>query len=120
MLSDKLNGASGISAGGIVVPVEKFKSLIAENVKSSGRELSLAHGFDAEKWDEFYGRTLTPDILSILMKGLPVLKINGDGIAFQTKDMYQQALVAIAGKVTSDVFARFVEEQTSASKPSEA
>ena len=120
MLSDKLNGASGIPAGGIVVPVEKFKNLIAENVKSSGLELASAHGFGAEKWIEFYGRTLTPDILSILMKGLPVLKINGDGITFQTTDMYQQALVAVAGKVTSDVFARFVEEQASDSRPSEA
>jgi hypothetical protein len=120
MLSDKLNGASGISAGGIVVPVEKFKSLIAENVKSSGLELASTHGFGAEKWNEFYERTLTPDILTVLMKGLPVLKINGDGIAFQTEEMYRQALVAVAGKVTSDVFARFVEEQTSALKPSEA
>lgn len=120
MLSDKLNGDSGISNGGIVVPVEMFKSLIAENVKSSGRELASSHGFGAEKWAEFYERTLTPDILTVLMKGLPVLKINGDGIAFQTKDMYQQALVAVAGKVTSDVFARFVEEQASASKQSEA
>ena len=118
MLSDKLNGASGVSAGGIVIPVEKFKSLIAENVKSSGRELASAPGYDAEKWDEFYGRTLTPDILTILMRGLPVLKINGDGIAFQTRDMCQQALAAVTGKVTSDVFARFVEEQSSASKPS--
>ena len=120
MLSDKQDGASGIPEGGIVVPVEKFKNLIAENVKSSGLELASAHGFGAEKWIEFYGRTLTPDILSILMKGLPVLKINGDGIAFQTMDMYQKALVAVAGKVTSDVFARFVEEQASASRPSEA
>lgn len=118
MLSDKLNGTSGIPAGGIVVPVEKFKNLIAENVKSSGLELASTHGYNVEQWNEFYGRTLTPDILSILMKGLPVLKINGDGIAFQTRDMYQQALVAVAGKVTSDVFARFVEEQASASKPS--
>ena len=120
MLSDKLNGASGVSAGGIVVPVEKFKSLIAENVKSSGREFASKYGLDSEKWDEFYGRTMTPDILSILMKGLPVLKINGDGITFQTMGMYQQALVAVAGKVASDMFARFVEEHNSASKPSEA
>ena len=120
MLSDKLNGASGVSAGGIVVPVEKFKSLIAENVKSSGREFASKYGLDSEKWDEFYGRTMTPDILSILMKGLHVLKINGDGIAFQTMGMYQQALDAVAGKVTSDMFARFVEERNSASKPSEA
>ena len=118
MLSDKLNGTSGIPAGGIVVPVEKFKNLIAENVKSSGLELASTHGYNVEQWNEFYGRTLTPDILSILMKGLPVLKINGDGIAFQTRDMYQQALVAVAGKVTSDVFARFVEERNSVSKPS--
>ena len=118
MLTDKLNGTSGIPASGIVVKVEKLKNLIAENVKSSGRELASAHGFGAEKWDEFYGRTMTPDILSILMKGLPVLKINGDGIAFQTRDMYQQALGAVAGKVTSDVFARFVEERNSVSKPS--
>ena len=120
MLSDKLNGASGVSAGGIVIPVEKFKSLIAENVKSSGREFASKYGLDSEKWDEFYGRTMTPDILSILMKGLPVLKINGDGIAFQTMGMYKQALDAVAGKVASDMFARFVEEQNSASKPSEA
>ena len=120
MLSDKLNGASGVSAGGIVVPVEKFKSLIAENVKSSGREFASKYGLDSEKWDEFYGRTMTPDILSILMKGLHVLKINGDGIAFQTMGMYKQALDAVAGKVASDMFARFVEERNSASKPSEA
>ena len=120
MLSDKLNGASGVSAGGIVVPVEKFKSLIAENVKSAGREFASKYGLDSEKWDEFYGRTMTPDILSILMKGLPVLKINGDGIAFQTMGMYKQALDAVAGKVASDMFARFVEERNSASKPSEA
>ena len=120
MLSDKLNGASGVSAGGIVIPVEKFKSLIAENVKSSGREFASKYGLDSEKWDEFYGRTMTPDILSILMKGLPVLKINGDGIAFQTMGMYKQALDAVAGKVASDMFARFVEERNSASKPSEA
>ena len=119
MLSDKLNGASGVSAGGIVIPVEKFKSLIAENVKSSGREFASKYGLDSEKWDEFYGRTMTPDILSILMKGLPVLKINGDGIAFQTMGMYKQALDAVAGKVASDMFARFVEERNSASKPSE-
>ena len=120
MLSDKLNGASGVSAGGIVIPVEKFKSLIAENVKSSGREFASKYGLDSEKWDEFYGRTMTPDILSSLMKGLPVLKINGDGIAFQTMGMYKQALDAVAGKVASDMFARFVEERDSASKPSEA
>ena len=52
------------------------------------------------------------------MRGLPVLKSNGDGIAFQTRDMCQQALAAVTGKVTSDVFARFVEEQASVSKPS--
>lgn len=93
----------------IVVSVEKFKELIGKSVKESGRKLAEQSEFGAEKWDGFYEQTLTPDILSILMKGLPVLKFVGDGIEFQTQEMYEQAVMAVSGKVTSDVFARFVE-----------
>ncbi len=114
---------SGIGANGIAmvtVPVEDFKRLIGDNVKASGMELAKNHGFSVDKWNEFYDKTLTPDILTILMKGLPVLKFNGNGINFQTREMYEQALVAVSGKVTSDVFARFVEEMTSTAKNIEA
>ena len=116
----KLHGGSSGSAGEIVVKVEQFKKLIADNVKASGRGLADSKGFGTGKWEEFYGRTLTPDILTVLMKGLPVLKLSGDGIVFQTKEMYEQALAAVSGKVTSDVFARFVEEQKSTEKKEDA
>ena len=119
-VTDRLAGSSDTSRGGVVVAVEEFKKLIADNVKASGGDLASKQGIDVGKWNEFYDRTLTPEILTVLMKGLPVLKFTGNGISFQTQEMYEQALVAVAGKVTSDVFARFVEETANtANKPQE-
>lgn len=114
ILREKLNAGVKSSDGRFIVPVEEFKKLIAENAGKSGRQMAENNGFDLDKWDKFYSDTLTPEILTILMKGLPVLKFTGDGIEFQTKDMYQQALGAVSMKVSSDVFARFVETMATA------
>ena len=120
-IASKLAGVNQNGIPTVTVSVEEFKQIIADNVLASGRDLAKAQGFEVDKWNEFYGRTLTPDILTVLMKGLPVLKFSGDGISFQTEDLYHQALVAVSGKVTSDVFARFVEEQgNSIVKPASA
>ena len=113
---EKMNAGVKSSDGRFIVPVDEFKRLIAENVQKTGRRMSEEHNLDVEKWDKFYSDTLTPEILSVLMKGLPVLKFTGDGIEFQTKDMYEQALGAVSMKVSSDVFARFVETIDSQAK----
>lgn len=111
----KLN-PSAAGNGKVFVQVEDFKRKISDAVKSSGLQLATSNNYSADEWNEFFDRTLTPDILTVLMKGLPVLKFSGNGIEFQTNDMYEQALLAVAGKVTSDVFARFVETKNNQAK----
>ena len=114
-IKDKLTVGFG-SNGKYVVSVEDFKKLISNNVKTSGAGFAKDNGYDIAKWDEFFTKTLTPEILAVLMKGLPVLKFVGNGIEFQTNEMYKQALDAVSMKVTSDVFARFVEAMNSQAK----
>lgn len=116
-VNEKLSGADLKKVGGVVVSVDEFKRLVGESVKESGKELAKENGFAVEKWDKFCEQTLTPDILTILMKGLPVLKFTGNGISFQTQELYQQALTAVAGKVASDVFGRFYETMNKVATP---
>lgn len=101
---------SGVKPNGkYIVPIEVFKNLVKDRALEMGSENAEKLGYPVLDWSKFFGETITPDILSLLMKGLPVLKFNGDGIEFQTKEMFDQALSIVAVKLSSDVFARFVE-----------
>lgn len=102
-------GNSLPSSGKYVVPVEKFKELIRNNALEEGKKMAAGLGVDVQKWQEFYANTLTPDILSLLMKGLPVLKFSGDGIEFQNEGLFNNAINVVSKKVSGDVFARFME-----------
>lgn len=114
-IKDKLT-VGFASNGKYIVSIDEFKKIIGENVLSTGRKFATDNKYDAETWNKFYAETLTPEILSVLMKGLPVLKFVGDNIEFQSNEMYKQALDAVSMKVTSDVFARFVETMKNQSK----
>lgn len=110
VIAEKLNPQEASSSSArMLVPVAEFKSIISANVRASGKENADRMGFEPGKWEEFFEKTLTPEILSLLMKGLPVLKFVGDSIEFQSNEMYEQAVNAVSAKVAGDVFARFVE-----------
>lgn len=101
---------------GISIPVDEFKKTIGENVMKTGCKFATDNKYDVETWNKFYVETLTPEILTVLMKGLPVLKFVGDNIEFQSNEMYKQAVDAVSMKVASDVFARFVETMKNQAK----
>lgn len=102
--------ATGRTANGkYVIPVDKFKELIYQKSLEAGKEIANNVGADVAKWEEFYAKTLTPDVMSLLMKGLPVLKFTGNGIEFQTQEMFNQSIEVVIKKVSGDVFARFME-----------
>lgn len=101
---------------GVSIPIEEFKKKIGENVLNTGRKFAVDNKYNVDMWNKFYSETLTPEVLSLLMKGLPVLKVVGDNIEFQSNEMYKQALDAVSMKVTSDVFARFVETMNNQAK----
>ena len=110
MMNVENKTGSGVKPNGkYIVPIEVFKNLVKDRALEMGSENAEKLGYPVLDWSKFFGETITPDILSLLMKGLPVLKFNGDGIEFQTKEMFDQALSIVAVKLSSDVFARFVE-----------
>ena len=86
-----------------------FKKEIRNRSLALGTENAMKNGLDKDEWKKFFEDTLTDGIIDILMKGLPVLKKSGENFMFQTAEMKENALKAVSIKVSSDVFARFVE-----------
>ena len=100
---------TGIQSGKYIVPIEKFKDFIYQNALDFGRGTAKDMDIPVEEWEGFFAKTLTRDILSTFMKGLPVLKFSGNGIEFQSKELFDQAVNVVTRKVGGDVFARFLE-----------
>lgn len=110
IIEGQLNGTC-ISNGEIyhVISVDEFKNAIRAFAKLKGTEMAEKLGKNTDDWDVFFEKTLTMEILDLLMKGLPVLKVVGENILFQSEEMKNNAISVVITKVTNDVFARFME-----------
>lgn len=113
IIEGQLNGTC-ISNGEIyhVISVDEFKNAIRAFAKLKGTEMAEKLGKNTDDWDVFFEKTLTMEILDLLMKGLPVLKVVGENILFQSEEMKNNAISVVITKVTNDVFARFMETHT--------
>lgn len=113
IVEGKLSGASSVNGEEYhVISIDEFKKTIRESAKLQGAEMAEKLGKNPEDWASFFEKTLTMEILDLLIKGLPVLKVMGDNILFQTETMKNNAISVVITKVTNDVFARFMETHT--------
>ena len=100
-----------VSNGKYIIPVADFRTLITAKAAEEGRALASANGNDVSKWDEYFAGKFTPDIFSKYLHCLPILKLTGDGIEFQSETLYNNAVEVLSKKVASDVFMMFAESQ---------